>query len=816
MDPTPSDRNLVDALIQAGKLAPDQGEALLAQTLGSQSELDATLVQTRVLSPDALDTFRGWREGARIADYLLEARLGQGGAGEVWRVTHVPTGAPRALKALLPFADAEDRLRLAREAEALAALDGHPHVLRVHSAGVAAGRAYLVLDLARGESLAELVRRTGPMPPEDARALILALASGLRHVHSRGYLHRDLKPQNVLFADDGRPLLSDFGLVRAEDSSLTRSGAIYGTPGYMAPEQARGEPVDERADVYGLGAVLYFALTGHAPFRGKTLTAVLDAVVNLPPTPPSELVPGLPPELEAACLGALAKDPAARPGSARALAEALRARPPRPTTAKVAALGAGLVLAALAGLVAVWAARAELPSTEPASSKTIDAPDPGASAPDLAQAFVSSFDRAVLYPAHQRASSEPPSRVASELAAEGAPLADRIGFLVLAAEADAHTWVEVAEQVLEHPPLTPELTPDQRRRLALQLLERGISRGSSPCAVRFARALLEPSGDAAPEVDRAFALLQRTLPKPEHPDYPGHVLALVTLALEPPAPLKDPPDDLELLELTARAFEADSAPDPATTRRLCAARYTLERRVGAAHLDAVLDLDPRPDDWELIRSLPSRAYLSDGEALLLGGQELFRRGPDPSDPHARPRQALLCFAKSCELGELRAWHNIAYVLKTTEDWAHLGTKRERDAAVVEARWRGTLAGRVNAISATAYLYATRALEHPAELVHLRTALEQMPGDRARDAPDLALTQWNLIDDQTHFAIAVAVHACLDPAPLVSREQALGCVEDAAQKRVDNRERSLGDKLGLELRRAQGALSGEQPYPGQLE
>src|SRR5690606_5594775 len=133
--------------------------------------------------------------------------------------------------------------------------------------------------------------------------LVAGLADGLAFVHARGVLHRDLKPANVLFDAAGRALLTDFGLAKGVgERSLTQTGDLLGTPAYMAPEQALGRPLDARADVYALGAILFACLTGRALFEGSTVFALLERVVHEPPPSPRELVPAVPPDLDAVCL----------------------------------------------------------------------------------------------------------------------------------------------------------------------------------------------------------------------------------------------------------------------------------------------------------------------------------------------------------------------------------------------------------------------------------------------------------------------------------------------------------------------------------
>jgi TPR repeat protein len=289
--------------------------------------------------------------GHCLGSYRLLDRLGQGGMGVVYRAMHVDTGAEYALKVLLPGADTEARLRFGREGEAQARVDVHPNVVRIHSAGVEGDSPFLVMDLAQGGDLDQRLRHGLPDPSESV-AQLASLARGLAHVHACGILHRDLKPTNVLFDAAGVPKLVDFGLARLADAkTLTQTGTLLGTPAYMAPEQVRGEVLDERTDVYGLGGVLYYALTGSPPFAGSSVLVTLNNVLEEHPVPPRTLRPEITRSIEAVCLRALAKAPADRFPSALAFAEALEGGDPRSTPSRnlvagVAAVGllAGLVL----------------------------------------------------------------------------------------------------------------------------------------------------------------------------------------------------------------------------------------------------------------------------------------------------------------------------------------------------------------------------------------------------------------------------------------------------------------------------------------
>ncbi len=261
---------------------------------------------------------------ASFGPYLQVRRLGAGAFGEVWEVRHQESGGSYALKVLTQLHDPEDRLRFAREAEALGRIV-HPNVVRVHAAVLEGERPYLVQEFVAGGDLAERLRQ-GPLSIEEAIRITADVAAGLSAAHAAGILHRDLKPANVLLDSEGRPRLVDFGLARLADASrLTETHAILGTPVYMSPEQARGEQLDERSDVYALGALLFALLTGKAPFTsGGGLLAALAAVVAEVPPLPSQLRPGVPAWLDALCARALSKDRGARPLSAEEFERCLR------------------------------------------------------------------------------------------------------------------------------------------------------------------------------------------------------------------------------------------------------------------------------------------------------------------------------------------------------------------------------------------------------------------------------------------------------------------------------------------------------------
>lgn len=328
-----------------------------------------------------------WAPGERVAGFELQEEIGRGGMGVVYRALHVETGHLYALKTLALEADAQAQARFQREGLGHARVDAHPNVIRVHAAGVAAGRAYLVLELAGGGDLKGRLRG-GPLAPREAARIAIELGRALEHAHERGVLHRDLKPANVLFDEEGRAKLVDFGLARLQDEgTLTRSGTLLGTPGYMSPEQAEGlKEIGPATDVYGLGALLYAALTGRPPFRGGNIGEVLNKIFRVQATPPSQLTTGVPRALDAVCSRALAKSPADRYPSVAALVADLEAflagssparaeaRRRRPLLLAATGLAAALLLAA-----ALRLARSE-PEKQPSPAASLaQAPSPSPS-----------------------------------------------------------------------------------------------------------------------------------------------------------------------------------------------------------------------------------------------------------------------------------------------------------------------------------------------------------------------------------------------------------------------------------------------------
>jgi serine/threonine-protein kinase len=265
----------------------------------------------------------------------VERRLASGGMGTVYVARHTRTGRRYALKTVLPSAQlSPDAIaRFEREARAATAI-GHAGIAAVHDFDrTSEGVHYLVMDLLVGESLESRLARVGRLPWPEARRVALEVGDALAAAHRASVLHRDVKPSNVFMASrEGaaeRAMLVDFGLAKpitpGRGDAVTRTGAIVGTAHYMAPEQARSEPVDERTDVYGLGATIYEMVAGVPPFLGASPIAVLAMLLEQSPIAPSVLASNVPPAVDALVLRALAKPPPDRFPDVPAMMRAIEA-----------------------------------------------------------------------------------------------------------------------------------------------------------------------------------------------------------------------------------------------------------------------------------------------------------------------------------------------------------------------------------------------------------------------------------------------------------------------------------------------------------
>ncbi|MBX6768910.1 MAG: serine/threonine protein kinase, partial [Actinomadura rubrobrunea] len=251
--------------------------------------------------------------GARVlaGRYRLVQRLGQGAMGVVWRARDEELGREVAVKELLlpGHLDAAQRehaaRRAIREARAAAALD-HESIVTVHDVVMDEGRPCIVMDLLPGRSLDAVLADRGALPPDQAARVGLDVLRALRAAHARGVQHRDVKPANIFLRDDGRAVLTDFGIAALEgDATLTREGSLIGSPAYMAPERARHERGGPESDLWSLGATLYALVEGRPPFARATLMGTLAAVLTEEPAPPRAAGP-----LTPVIMGLLVKDPA--------------------------------------------------------------------------------------------------------------------------------------------------------------------------------------------------------------------------------------------------------------------------------------------------------------------------------------------------------------------------------------------------------------------------------------------------------------------------------------------------------------------------
>lgn len=336
-------RLLGETAVGLGLLSPDELDDCLAEQVegsarGRTERLGQILLRRGLVTPVQLErllegqgdtlpraVFKEDIPGPGLllagGKYRLIRELGAGGAGAVFLAEDVALGRVVAVK-MITLDTQVQRERFFREARYVAAL-AHPNVVKIHDVVEWQGRPLIVMEYVEGCTLRDAI---GTFSRRRLLTILRDVAEAVRYVHERGIIHRDLKPANVLLDGTGeRPRLTDFGIARGVVSSqrLTQTGALVGTPAYMAPEQITDETVDERTDVYSLGVILYEILTGRAPFEAKVVGELIGKIVHEEPERPSRIRPGVDAELEAICLKAIDKRPERRYPTAAAFAEDL-------------------------------------------------------------------------------------------------------------------------------------------------------------------------------------------------------------------------------------------------------------------------------------------------------------------------------------------------------------------------------------------------------------------------------------------------------------------------------------------------------------
>ncbi|WP_397569703.1 protein kinase [Schlesneria sp. T3-172] len=301
-------------------------KARLRKVRAFEAELDSLFPSTAIeesTSPVNL----GETGLPRIPGYEVQAVLGAGGMGVVYKAVHLQLNRVVALKMLLSgqYASRQEHARFLREAEAVARLK-HQNIVQIYDIGDVDGRPYFTMEYIEGGNLSEKIARS-PRPVTESAQMIATLANAVHAAHQSEIIHRDIKPANVLLNRDGTPKINDFGLARRlnTDDGLTHTGARMGTPSYMAPEQMTGDPtaVGPAIDIFALGAILYEMLTGEPPFKGTTLSDTERRLTSVDPDPPSRRNAKVPRDLETICLKCLEKDPIRRFATAGELAEDL-------------------------------------------------------------------------------------------------------------------------------------------------------------------------------------------------------------------------------------------------------------------------------------------------------------------------------------------------------------------------------------------------------------------------------------------------------------------------------------------------------------
>jgi serine/threonine-protein kinase len=294
-----------------------QVEALMASHEGAPSFLEAPALEVAAQMMAQEQANSPVRQ--TIGPFKIVKRLGAGGMGEVYLAEDTRLGRKVALKLLAPalVADSQSRIRFLREAQLASALD-HPNICTIHEIGQADGHYFISMQYVEGETLKQVIGGR-PLSLESLLSISLQVADALRAAHAHGIIHRDIKSNNIIITAQGQAKVLDFGLAKllepeagGAESDLTRSGAMLGTPSNMSPEQARGERVDHRSDIFSFGVLLYEMATGRTPFKRKSPAETMNAVINEPHTPVSEINKDVPPGLVAVIDRALAKESGAR------------------------------------------------------------------------------------------------------------------------------------------------------------------------------------------------------------------------------------------------------------------------------------------------------------------------------------------------------------------------------------------------------------------------------------------------------------------------------------------------------------------------
>ena len=264
-------------------------------------------------------------QGAVAGRYSLERELGRGGMGIVYLAREVRLDRPVAIKLLPPSKTSDPKLRerFLREARTAAKLS-HPNIIPIHAVEEIGAFVFFAMAYVEGETLTERVRQRGPLPPSEASRVLRDVAWALAYAHGQGVIHRDVKPDNILLENGGRVLVADFGIASiVAGAGALSPGEVVGTPEFMSPEQALGEAVDARSDLYSLGIVAYFACSGRLPFEAEKATDVLAKQVTEPAAPLGSVAPLVPRRLAQAIDRCLAKEPGDRPDGPAVLADQL-------------------------------------------------------------------------------------------------------------------------------------------------------------------------------------------------------------------------------------------------------------------------------------------------------------------------------------------------------------------------------------------------------------------------------------------------------------------------------------------------------------